>query len=86
MVKRVSPHKLRHTFASHLIKNGEQINTVRVLLGHASITSTQIYLHVAGEDMRRVAKEHPIGRVIDSIEQKMGGEVLPFRKMRLKTG
>jgi len=51
--KRVSPHRLRHTFATHLIKRGVGLVTVRDLLGHRLITSTQIYIHLTAQDLRR---------------------------------
>ena len=51
--KRVSPHKLRHTFATHLVKNGVQLVTIRDLLGHVSIASTQVYLHTTADDLRK---------------------------------
>lgn len=86
LIKRVSPHKLRHTFASHLIKNGESINTVRVLLGHANISSTQIYLHIAGEELRNATYRHPIKYLVERMEENMKGVELPFRQVKLMTG
>lgn len=65
--KRVSPHRLRHTFATHLVKAGIALVTIRDLLGHRQITSTQIYLHVTAEDLRHAAERHPIGRLAASI-------------------
>ena len=50
--KRVSPHRLRHTFATHLIRAGVGLVTVRDLLGHRLITSTQIYIHLTAQDLR----------------------------------
>ncbi|MBV8181720.1 MAG: tyrosine-type recombinase/integrase, partial [Mycobacterium sp.] len=55
------PHRLRHTFATHLVRAGVGLVTIRDLLGHRQITSTQIYLHVTAEDLRSAAARHPIG-------------------------
>ena len=65
--KRVSPHRLRHTFATHLVKAGVGLVTIRDLLGHRQITSTQIYLHVTAEDLRHAADRHPIDRFAETI-------------------
>ncbi len=77
--KRVTPHRLRHTFATHLVKKGVQLVTIRDLLGHRCISSTQIYLHTTAEDLRRAAALHPVEKLVERIKDLLPNVKLPLQ-------
>jgi integrase/recombinase XerD len=77
--KTLSPHRLRHTFATHLVKAGVDLVTIRDLLGHRCVTSTQIYLHTTAEDLRAAAAKHPVEQLISRVQDWLPDVRLPFQ-------
>ncbi len=77
--KKITPHILRHTFATHLLRLGEKLIVLKELLGHRQISSTQVYLHLSGEDLREAIEKHPVKKLLGSLE-----EFLPTGRLRFQ--
>ena len=59
-IEKKSPHVLRHTFATHMLNNGADINAIKEILGHSSLNATQVYTHTSIERLKNVyRKTHP---------------------------
>lgn len=79
LAPRVSPHRLRHSFATHLVRNGVQLVTIRDLLGHRSVSSTQVYLHTTAADLREAARKHPVEKLVARVSDLLPHARLPLQ-------
>ena len=61
--EKLSPHSLRHTFATHMLNSGANLMAIKDLLGHSSLSSTQVYTHLHPEKLKKIyEKSHPHGK------------------------
>jgi integrase/recombinase XerD len=80
--KKISPHNLRHTFATHTLKQGVNIVTLKELLGHRSIMSTMVYIRMTMLDLRKAINQHPVNSFGDIVDHFLPDVRLPYQLSR----
>jgi site-specific recombinase XerD len=68
ITKRVTPHTLRHSYATHLLENGTDIRYIQELLGHSRPETTMIYTHVQSQDLKKIT--NPLDLIVKRLEQR----------------
>ena len=84
--EQVSPHVLRHAFASHLLAGGADLRAVQTLLGHTHITTTQVYTHIADQHLiDKVQSHHPLAQSITHVAKHMNKQINKKDKKSIKS-